>query len=181
MPEQPGTEADTPGTVMSGPISPRRSAVLRAAAFFGFWLVLMQTVKAADLAFGACAAIGATWVSLHLSPPAAGGLRFGRLLALLPHFLWQSVRSGIDVARFALDPRLPLRPGFVNCPLGFAPGLARNTFATITSLLPGTVPCDEVEGVLVYHCLDTTQLVVEQLLEEERRFASALVAGCGHD
>ena len=77
-------------------------------------------------------------------------------------------------------PRMPLQPGFVTCPLGFPPGFARNTFATITSLLPGTVPCDEVDGALVYHCLDTRQPVVEQLWEEERRLARALVAGRRH-
>ena len=60
-------------------------------------------------------------------------------------------------------------------------GLARNTFSTITSLLPGSVPADEADGVLVYHCLDTTQPVVEQLWREERLLARALVAGRRHD
>ena len=58
--------------------------------------------------------------------------------------------------------------------------MARNTFATITSLLPGTVACGEVNGVLTYHCLDITQPVLEQLCEEERRLLSALVAGESH-
>ncbi len=160
--------------------SPRRTALLRGAAFFVFWLVLMQSLKVSDLAIGACATVVATWVSLRLLPPATGCLRFGSLLLLLPHFLWQSVRAGVDVARRALAPRLPLQPGLVSCPLGFGPGLARNTFATITSLLPGTVSCDEVDGVLVYHCLDMAQPVVEQLWEEERRLARALVAGRSH-
>ena len=160
--------------------SQRRSALLRGAAFFALWLVLMQSLKVSDLAIGATATVAATWVSLRLLPPAAGCLHFGSLLLLLPHFLWQSVRGGIDVARRVLAPSLPLCPGFISCPLGYPPGLARNTFATITSLLPGTVPCDEVDGVLVYHCLDTRQPVVEQLWEEERRLARALVAGRSH-
>ncbi len=163
-----------------GLYSPRRSALLRGAAFFVLWLILMQSLKVSDLAIGAMATALATWVSLRLLPPATGCLHFGSLLLLLPHFLWQSVHGGIDVARRALSPRLPLCPGFVSCPLGYPPGLARNTFATITSLLPGTVPCDEVDGALVYHCLDTRQPVVEQLWEEERRLARALVAGRSH-
>ena len=143
--------------------SPRRAALARGAAFFALWIVLMQSAKPGDVAIGAFATIAATWVSLRLLPPMAGCLHFGALLALMPHFLWESVRAGIDVARRAFAPSLPLRPGFVNCPLGFPPGLARNTFATITSLLPGSVPADEESGVLVYHCLDTAQPVVEQL------------------
>jgi len=168
------------GATGPGLDSPRRSALMRGAAFFGLWLVLIQSVKVADLAFGAGVAVVAAWASLRLSPPATGRLRFAGLLLLLPHFLWQSVRAGADVARRALSPQVDLHPGTVNCPLGFPPGHARNTFATITSLLPGTVPCDELDGELVYHCLDTTQPVVQQLWEEERRLAGALVAGRGH-
>lgn len=160
--------------------SPRRIAVIRGAAFFALWLVLMQSVKAADLAIGLGATVAATWLSLHLLPPVTGGVRFGGLLIVLPHLFWESVRAGVDVSRRALAPIPILHPGFVSCPLGFPPGTARNTFATITSLLPGTVACGEVKGVLTYHCLDLTQPVVEQLWEEERRLAVALVAGKRH-
>ncbi len=160
--------------------SPRRAALARGAAFGALWMVLIQSTKLPDVAFGAFATVAATWVSLRLLPPASGCLRFGALVALLPHFLRESVRAGIDVARRAFAPSLPLSPGFVVCPLGFPPGLARNTFATITSLLPGSVPADEEDGGLVYHCLDTTQPVVEQLWQEERLLARALVAGRRH-
>ena len=100
---------------------------------------------------------------------------------LLPDFLWVSVVAVIDVARRVFDPRLPMQPGFVSCPLDFPPGLARNTFATITSLMPGTVPIGETDEDLTYHCLDTSQPVVEQLWKEERLLARALVAGRRHD
>ena len=156
---------------------PRFAALWRGAGFLLLWLVLMQTTKPADLAIGASASLAATWVSLRLLPPAAGCVRFRRLLALLPHFLKESVLAGIDVARRAFTPRLPLRPGFVTCPLAFPPGFARNSFAAITSLLPGSVPADEGEGGLIYHCLDTAAPVVEQLWKEERLLARALVAG----
>mgnify|MGYP003402951904 FL=1 len=156
------------------------TAFWRGAAFFLLWLVLMQSGKPADLAIGVLASAGATWAGLRLMPPAAGGLHFGRLITLLPHFLWESVLAGVDVARRALAPGLPLRPGFVSCPLGLPPGFARNTFASITSLLPGSVSADETEAGLVYHCLDTHVPVVEQLWREERLLGRALVAGGRH-
>ena len=83
-------------------------------------------------------------------------MRLTGLLSLIPHFLWKSVVAGVDVARRALDPRrLPLRPGFVACRVGFVLGPARNAFAAMTSRLPGRVPCaEEEDGALVYHCLD---------------------------
>jgi len=160
--------------------SPRSTALWRVAAFFLLWLLLMQSMKAADLVVGLFACLAATWTSLRLMPPASGCVHFGKLLSLLPHFLWESVLAGVDVARRALHPRMPLSPGFVTCPLSFPPGFARNTFATISSLLPGSVPADETEGVLVYHCLDDTSPVVEQLWKEERLLARALVAGRRH-
>jgi multicomponent Na+:H+ antiporter subunit E len=43
----------------------------------------------------------------------------------------------------------------------------------MTSLLPGTVPCAEEDGALVYHCLDIGQPVLEELAEEERRLTQA--------
>ena len=163
------------------PRAPRaRVAVVRGATYFALWIVLMQSAKPGDVAFGALATGIATWASLRLLPPDAGGVRFGPFLALVPHLLWESLRAGFDVARRALAPRLPLDPGFVRCPLDFPPGFTRNTFATITSLLPGTVPSGEEDGVLVYHCLDLQQPVVEELAQEERLLARALVAGRRH-
>lgn len=161
--------------------STTRAALARGVAFFALWMVLMQSTKPADLAVGALAAFAATWLSLHLLAPAAGHLKIHRLLAYLPHFLWESTRAGIDVARRAFAPRLPLRTGFVDCPLDFPPGLARNTFATITSLTPGTVSADATEDTLIYHVLDSGEPVAEALREEERRLARALIAGQRHD
>lgn len=170
-----------PAGLLTAHESPRRIAVIRGVAFFALWLVLIQSVNAADLAVGLGATVAATWASLRLLPPATGGIRFGRLLMLLPHLFWQSVCAGVDIARRALAPEPVLHPGFVACPLNFPPGMARNTFASITSLLPGTVACDEVNGVLNYHCLDITQPVVDQLWEEERLLARALLVGEIHE
>jgi multicomponent Na+:H+ antiporter subunit E len=170
-----------PGPVpVAGGRSLQRVGALRAAAFFMLWLVLMPSLKPGDLVIGALATAAATALSLRLLPPACGWLDFRALFALLPHFLWESLRAAVDVARRVFSPSLPLRPGFVRCPLGFPPGLARNTFATITSLMPGSVPAGEDDSALDYHCLDTTAPVVEQLWQEERLLAKALVAGRRH-
>lgn len=173
---------------MNAPVAPpagrlqstRIVALTRGTAYFVLWVVLMPSAKPADLGLGALSAIAATWVSLRFMPPAAGCLHFGALAALLPHFMRETVAAGFDVARRAFAPSLPLAPGFVRCPLDFPPGFARNTFATITSLIPGTVPSGEDRDVLIYHCLDTMQPVVEQLWREERLLSRALVAGRRH-
>ena len=107
-------------------------------------------------------------------PPAPQRVRLGALVLLLPRFLWQSLLAGWDVARRAFDPRLPLRPGFVVFSSSHAPGHLRNTFATISSLMPGTLPCGENEDEIIFHCLDVGQPVLEQLAAEEKVLARAL-------
>ena len=82
-----------------------RAVLLRGAAFFGFWVVLIG-VGPADLAAGVVAAAAATWASLRLAPPGAGRVRFSALPGFTLRFLWQSVIAGWDVARRAFDPRL---------------------------------------------------------------------------
>ncbi len=156
------------------------AAASRGLFYAGFWLILLPSAKPADLLLGAAVTLAATWLSLHLLPPRCGGLHFGAALALLPHFLRESVRGGLDVARRALSPSMPLNPGFVSCPMTLAPGLARNSFASITSLMPGTLPVADDAGNLIYHALDIGQPVVEQLRAEESLLASALVEGETH-
>ena len=150
------------------------SAISRAPGFFGFWLVLTGA-DSADLAAGSVAAVAATWASLRLMPAQQWNLRPIKLAELVLHFLRQSIAAGTDVALRALDPRLPLRPGFVVHRTHLPPGPMRNAFCTMTSLLPGTLPCgsDGSHG-LVIHCLDITQPVAEQLAREEALLMRAL-------
>lgn len=157
-----------------------RSAAARGFVYCGLWLILLPSVKPADLLVGAFACAAATWLSLRLLPPSRSGIRLAVLLGLLPHFIWESIRGGFDVAKRAFSPRMPLKPGFIECPVGFAPGLARNTFACITSLMPGTVAVADCEGGLLFHCLDTEQAVVEQLSAEQRLLARAFDEGSAH-
>jgi multicomponent Na+:H+ antiporter subunit E len=117
---------------------------------------------------------------LWLLPPETGRVRIFMLLLLLPRFLWNSLLAGVDVARRAFMPSLPLDPGFVDYPVDLPRGSARNAFELISSLLPGSVPTDETEATIEYHCLDVQQPVVEQLAAEERAHAPALVPGRRH-
>jgi multicomponent Na+:H+ antiporter subunit E len=174
----------TPGPAAGpapAPPSTARIAVARALLFALLWVVLLPSAKPADLAVGLIAVGCATWTSLRLLPPRAGHVRVAALLGFVPHFLWQSVLAGVDVARRALSPRMPLQPGFVTYEVGFPQGLARNEFASITSLMPGSVPVADEEGGIVYHCLDLAAPLAEQMAAEESRLKGALVAGERHD
>lgn len=155
-------------------------AVARALLYFGIWIVIDQSAKPANLAFGVLATIAATWASLTLLPPSTGRVRLGVLLTLLPRFLWQSLVAGVDVARRAFSPRLPLAPGFIDYPVRLPRGSARNAFELISSLMPGSVPTGEDDAKIEFHCLDTGQPVAEQIAAEERAYSRALVPGRRH-
>jgi multicomponent Na+:H+ antiporter subunit E len=149
-------------------------AAVRSLVFLGIWFVLCgPDLAALPVGLGAAAAV--TWTSLRLLPPGSFHPRLGSLFVLAFRFVWQSVIASIDVARRALDPRLPLRPGFIAYPIRMRPSPARSTFLSIASLLPGTLPTglDET-GALVVHCLDTEQPVVTQMAAEETRLIHAL-------
>jgi multicomponent Na+:H+ antiporter subunit E len=147
---------------------------LRALLYFGVWIVVDQSAKPANLVVGVLTCLAAAWVSLKLLPPTRGRVRLGRLLMLLPRFLWQSLVAGTDVARRAFAPKLDLQPGFVEYRTHLPPGSARSGFELIASLMPGSVPSDEGPQHIEFHCLDTRQPVAEQLAAEERAYAPAL-------
>ncbi|MBK5962674.1 sodium:proton antiporter [Thiocystis minor] len=157
-----------------------RVVVARWSAFFGFWLLLagpglnesvakgLTTDLAANLAVGLLAAVAATWVSLRLLPPTPGRLHLAALARLALHFFWQSIVAGVDVARRAFDPRLPLKPGDLTFPTRLPPGTERAAFGAITSLMPGTLPVGtDDHDRLLYHCLDLDQPVAAGLARDE--------------
>jgi multicomponent Na+:H+ antiporter subunit E len=151
-----------------------RAAIMRGAGFLLLWLVIIGAGMS-DLAVGLVTAAAATWTSLRLLPPGARRVRPVALAGPSLRFLGQSAIAGADVAWRALDPRLPLRPGFVRCPIRIAPGPARSAFRAFSSLLPGTLPAGpDHNGALLVHCLDVGQPVPAQMAEAEARFLQML-------
>jgi multicomponent Na+:H+ antiporter subunit E len=144
-----------------------RTAAARMVAFSVLWAMITGG-SATELLPGVMAVLAAAWVSLRLLPPEKNRLAPFALCAWGWRFLRQSLFAGADVARRALDPALPLDPGFVAYSSGLAPGPARHLFTTVTSLLPGTLPAGlECDGALAVHCLDRRQPVAAQLAAEE--------------
>ena len=151
------------------------AVVLRAVAFFALWLILVGGPDPADRPAGIVAVVAATWASLRLLPP--GRVRFSpmALARLLWRFARQSIVAGADVAWRALDPRLPLRPGFVIHPPQLPPGPGLNAFCALTSLAPGTLPAGANDsGAILVHCLDVGQPIALHLAADEELFMRML-------
>jgi multicomponent Na+:H+ antiporter subunit E len=145
----------------------------RFVALLVFWLIL-DGAKPLGLLIGIPAAGLATWFAIRLIPPRGSDISPLALLAFCGHFLWGSLVAGIDVAIRALNPRLPLRTGFISCPCGISRG-RRDLFLAASSLMPGSLPVEEeAHGQIILHALDVEQPHAAQMAENEVRFAAAI-------
>lgn len=151
-----------------------RSLTTRTAVYLLVWIIVSGG-RGADLLVGLIAALAAAGVSLRLLAPGTARLRPAALAGLVARLLQQSLIAGVDVARRALDPQLPINPGLVRYSVGLPPGAARNTFTTLISLIPGTVPIGADPGdSLIVHCLDVRQPIAAQLADDEARLVGAI-------
>lgn len=147
--------------------------VKRFILMAGLWLVLTSG-DAGGWLVGAAACVAAALLSARLLPPARATLSIGGILSLLLDFARGSVAGGFDVARRALDPRLPLRPGWIRHPLHLAAGAPRMVLGDIVSLMPGTLAAGEASRELLVHSLDTGQPVARDIALRERMLQRAL-------
>jgi multicomponent Na+:H+ antiporter subunit E len=103
--------------------------------------------------------------------------RWARPAALLRFAVWflrESVKGGVDVARRALSPAMPLSPGFAEVRTRLPEGGARVLFADTMSLLPGTLTIDLVEDRVLVHALDAGPSLQAGAGDVERRVADLL-------
>lgn len=142
----------------------------RFALFLGLWLVLAGGV--AGLGFGLLAAALATWASLRLMPGRMG-LHPVPALRLVGWTAAQTLLAGTDIARRALDPRLPLQPGLVTHSTRLSEGMARDGFTALASLAPGALPAGMEGDAVLVHVLDTRLPVAADLAATEALYARA--------
>lgn len=151
-----------------------RKIALRRALLLGLAWLALSGADSGGLAVGAVAVTAATWLSFALRPERPRPLNAFRALRLLPGFLWQSVLGGVDVARRALDPRLPLAPGWFELPAHVPDGSPRVIVGGEFSLLPGTLVAGTRDGRFLVHVLDRTRPVAEELAAGEAALVAAM-------
>ncbi len=145
------------------------SLLLRAIGFSMIWLALAGPALS-DLPAGAFAVAAATYVSLRLIPAGRPLSPLGVIRFSL-RFIVQSIRAGLDVARRAFDPALPLAPGTITHDTVWPAGIRRDALAASLSLQPGTLPIGtRGDNGLVIHCLDIRLPVGAQIAADETAF-----------
>lgn len=148
----------------------RFAAAARRIFLFGvLWFILTGTEAPV---LGAVAVPAAGWLSLRLAP-ATRPIRIGALLAIGPGFVWRSLLGGLDVARRAFDPRLPLDPGWIEVPVDLPEG-GRVALGGELSLMPGTLAAGSEGGRLLVHVLDRGGDQVGAVRDEAARLRRVL-------
>jgi multicomponent Na+:H+ antiporter subunit E len=122
--------------------------LVQFAVLFAFWLVLSDQRNALFLALGVASAGGVTLltrriVATVLVSDRAGGpgglLRAVWFVYFVGWLLGRIVAASIQVAYFALNPRLPFEPNFVRFRTTMRRPLSRVILAVAITIVPGTL------------------------------------------
>jgi multicomponent Na+:H+ antiporter subunit E len=146
----------------------------RTLVFLFLWFSV-SGVSAADFAVGLATAILAGLASVRLLPCSGVRINFGNCLEIAVRLPFQAFTAGTDIARRALHPDLPLRPGFIRYTSHLPEGSSRNVFTALVSMQPGSVPIAiGRDDDFVVHCLDLGLPVGAALAADEARLRKAL-------
>ncbi len=154
---------------LSGNRDRMRAGGWRTVLFALAWWILAGGAMDSWL-IGVPAVLVATVASLVLLPPISfspvGIVRFAS------YFLWRSLYGGVDVARRAMHPGLPVSPGLIEHEWRLPPGLPRVFMANVVSLQPGTLSMELGDDCLRVHVLDERGDFLPELEKVEGKVAA---------
>jgi multicomponent Na+:H+ antiporter subunit E len=148
--------------VLNGPAGPQENGgpvrhVSLLIALSAFWLLLSGFFTPFLLAAGLGSALLIVWFTdrrmkvldleghpVHLT---------GNALTYWPWLLWEIVKSGWDVTKCLLDPRLPISPRLIRVPTSQKTDVGRVIYANSITLTPGTISLELHEGEILVHAL----------------------------
>lgn len=138
------------------------STLVHAAVFAGLWWALTGGA-ASTWVLGVPVVVAAAAASRRLWPRDTGWWSPLALVRFVAFFLRESIRGGVDVARRAFDPALPLQPALLELRSRLPPGPAEVLLVDVMSLLPGTLSVDLDGRRIVLHVLDERAPVEAEL------------------
>lgn len=145
--------------------------LLRAASFALAWWAFTES-QFQDWYVGVVVILAATWSSLAILPLTYGSWSWRGVARFTPYFLMVSLQGGWDVAKRALDPRMPLDTEIKPYRLRLCGELPRVFMAWTISLMPGTASIRLEGHDLRVHVLDGKLPFDEVMRELENRIAA---------
>ncbi|MEN8223200.1 MAG: Na+/H+ antiporter subunit E [Acidobacteriota bacterium] len=125
---------------------------------FFLWMILTQSFHPQELFTG----IIVSAIIALISPSVAGERaknwfnpkRYFYLIIYLFYFIWEMIKSNIDVAKRVLNPKLPINPGIVKVKTKLKSRSGKLALANSITLTPGTLTVDIVDQYLYIHWID---------------------------
>jgi multicomponent Na+:H+ antiporter subunit E len=127
-----------------------------AVALFAFWLLLSGMFTPFLLAAGAASAVAIALLSRRMEIADREGLPLHFSLAALTYWPWlvkEILKSGWQVARIVVAPRLPVSPALVRFRPSQRTTIGLVTHANSITLTPGTVTVEAEHGEFLVHAL----------------------------
>lgn len=148
----------------------------RLALFALLWVIL-SAANWKSPAFALLTIVAASGTSLFLWPATKRDIRWSRIPALAVYFVRGSFVGGLDVARRAFSPGMPLQPEFISYETTLANEAGQVLFTWMIGLMPGTVCVDwENDRHLTVHVIDRSMYNRNDLRELESRIGAVLGA-----
>lgn len=86
-------------------------------------------------------------------------------LVYIPAFLWEMIRSNLDVAYRVLHPKMPINPGIVRIPVTLQSDYGKTILANSITLTPGTLTLDVKDQNFYVHWLNIQAYTPEEAAE----------------
>ncbi len=159
-------------------MSKKGSQTLGFVIAFLVWLILTWSIDTVSIVLGIIFSLLATMFFgelLTVTPERA--LHFTRYLWFLyyfPVFLWQMIKSNIDVAYRVLHPALPIDPGLIKIRTGLKSEVSKALLGNSLSLTPGSTTVDIIGDELYIHCIDVGRPIKEKAEMFEKIIARIL-------
>jgi multicomponent Na+:H+ antiporter subunit E len=133
-----------------------REALAFAATLYAFWLILSGIYTPFLLGAGLAAAIAVALLAQRMEVLDREGHPIHLAFAVVTYWPWllkEILKSGWQVTRIILDPRLPVSPTFVRFRPSQKTTVGLATHANSITLTPGTITVDAEHDAFLVHAL----------------------------
>ncbi len=147
-----------------------KSFLIITIVLFGVWIMLNNSFDPVLLIIGAVVSVAialifcskcAVFNDIKLSPKS-----FIYSIAFIFVFIFELVKSNLDVAFRVLSPKLPINPGIVKVKTNLTSDLGRMTLANSITLTPGTLTVDIKDEFIYVHWIDVTNKDIDAATEK---------------
>ncbi len=144
--------------------------LVSTAILFLTWTILTQSFHPQELFVGLIVSA----IIAIISPSVAGERvknwfsikRYYYLFIYLFYFIWQMIKSNLDVAKRVINPKLPINPGIVKVKTKLKSRSGKLALANSITLTPGTLTIDIIDQYLYIHWIDVKFTDVEKTTKE---------------